>query len=492
MAEAREPMGAHKLVHIRSISNIPAVAERWRAVHGRSCNEDDVHAMFEEFVPLQLGCLARYAELIPGTTDAVSNFRSRGLKIGSTTGYTGEMMELLLSEAKRRGYEPDSTVCATDVPAARPAPWMCLRNAENLGVFPMEACVKVGDTLPDVEEGLNAGMWTIGLAKTGNEMGLNEQEVAALEPDDLQRRLERAHSRLSATGAHYVVDAIGDVPHVIETIERRGSLRRTPLSSIANCRALLPRRVRWATGCGRSPRLPVQGVQLMLTKATPVLAVAFSAACLCAQNPQYHVTAALQPGDNFDTVLIGQGGQTYASLVDVDGGPVKMFGEIFYLGLTPAARVLDAGQLPPGGLRFLTLPTPNVGALLGQPLYLQSLVVDGSAPNGFRVSDGESSVFYSASAVIVENFRTPIGEGITGNYNAGVAGRLEGAPVQRRTHIVQPAGAVPFGSALVGGSQSERFPRADGVPSDRHRCDGSAGAAGFDSLAPLRAEGVRR
>ena len=31
-------------------------------------------------------------------------------------------MELLQSEAKQRGYEPDSTVCATDVPAGRLEP----------------------------------------------------------------------------------------------------------------------------------------------------------------------------------------------------------------------------------------------------------------------------------------------------------------------------------------------------------------------------------
>ena len=57
---------------------------------------------------------------------------------------------------------------------------MCLKNAENLGVFPMEAIVKIGDTLPDVAEGINAGMWTIGLAKTGNEIGLTEEEIDAL------------------------------------------------------------------------------------------------------------------------------------------------------------------------------------------------------------------------------------------------------------------------------------------------------------------------
>jgi phosphonoacetaldehyde hydrolase len=219
--EARVPMGAHKKVHIRKISQLEAVAERWESAHGRRPVEDDVEAMFQDFIPLQLACLADYADLIPGTIEAVKHFRHRGLKIGSTTGYTGDMMALLLKEAKRRGYEPDTTVCATDVPAGRPEPWMCLQNAMQLRVYPMEAIVKVGDTLPDIEEGLNAGMWTVGLAKTGNELGLNEAEIAKLPADALSARLAVARQRMHQTGAHYVVDSIADVPPILDDINAR-------------------------------------------------------------------------------------------------------------------------------------------------------------------------------------------------------------------------------------------------------------------------------
>ena len=221
MAEAREPMGAHKKVHIRQVSQIPGVAERWQQVHGRPCTEDDVDVMFREFVPLQLACLADYADLIPGTLETVEACRGRGLKIGSTTGYMRDMMDLLETEAKQRGYEPDASVCATDVPAGRPAPWMCLRNAELLGVFPMESIVKVGDTLPDVAEGLNAGMWTIGLAKTGNEIGLTREQIDALDPQDCRQRVDRAYDRMYRAGAHYVVDGIADIMPCLDEIEHR-------------------------------------------------------------------------------------------------------------------------------------------------------------------------------------------------------------------------------------------------------------------------------
>ena len=80
----------------------------------------------------------------------------------------------MLEEAKKRGYDPDSTVCATNVSRGRPDPWRCLKNAEILGIYPPEACVKIGETLPDIEERCNAGMWTIGLAKTGNEIDYDD------------------------------------------------------------------------------------------------------------------------------------------------------------------------------------------------------------------------------------------------------------------------------------------------------------------------------
>lgn len=219
--EAREPMGAHKKVHIRKISQLPSVAKRWQDAHGKPCTEEDIEAMFQDFIPRQLSCLAKYADLIPGTVPTVAAFRERGLKIGSTTGYTGEMMKLLLAEAKQRNYEPDSTVCATDVPAGRPEPWMCIANAQNLRIYPMEAIVKIGDTLPDIAEGLNAGMWTIGLAKTGNEMGLSQQELERLPQEEYRRRLDRAYDRMSGAGAHYVVDAIGDVITCLDDIDSR-------------------------------------------------------------------------------------------------------------------------------------------------------------------------------------------------------------------------------------------------------------------------------
>jgi len=221
MEQARRPMGLHKRDHIRAISRMEEVAETWEKVHGRSVGDADVEEMFSEFQPLQLNCLADYADLIPGTVETVAALRARGMLIGSTTGYFTEAMELLKAEAAKRGYVPDSSVCATQVPAGRPFPWMVMQNMIHTGVYPPEAVVKVGDTKPDIGEGLNAGVWTIGVAKTGNEMGLNLEEIRALDDATLARKLTRAREALAASGSRYVVDSIADILPVVDDINVR-------------------------------------------------------------------------------------------------------------------------------------------------------------------------------------------------------------------------------------------------------------------------------
>jgi phosphonoacetaldehyde hydrolase len=177
--------------------------------------------MFAEFVPLQLKCLSEYSELIPGTLEAVAAMRARGAKIGSTTGYTTEMMKINLADAAKQGYIPDSTVCASDVPAGRPFPYMCLQNVINLGVSPVEACVKIDDTRPGIEEGLNAGMWAIGLAVSGNEIGLPLAQWREVAEANRKRMRDAAYVRMYQSGAHYVVDDITGVARCLDEIEAR-------------------------------------------------------------------------------------------------------------------------------------------------------------------------------------------------------------------------------------------------------------------------------
>ncbi|GAB7024435.1 phosphonoacetaldehyde hydrolase [Salidesulfovibrio brasiliensis] len=227
-AEARKPMGLMKRDHIESMCADPSVLEKWRAAKGADPTQADIDVMYHETERLMVACIARHSDPIPGVLDAVAELREMGLKIGSCTGYTGPMMEVLAPVAARKGYVPDCIVTSTDVPRGRPYPWMCFRNAINLEVYPMEAMVKVGDSVSDVQEGLNAGMWTVGLSRTGNEMGLTLAELEALSEAELVARTEAIEKRFMGSGAHYVARSLADIPALVRTINERLARGETP------------------------------------------------------------------------------------------------------------------------------------------------------------------------------------------------------------------------------------------------------------------------
>jgi phosphonoacetaldehyde hydrolase len=220
-AEAREPMGLYKLDHIRAITAMPAVAERWLAANGGPVTEDDVLAMFADFGPLQEAAIARHAQLVDGTLDVVAELRRRDIRIGSTTGYMRAAAAIAIEEAARQGYLPDAIACADEVPAGRPAPWMLLRVIEQLGVYPPAAVVKVGDTRVDIDEGRNAGAWSVGVTASGNYVARTAEALAALDATTRAAEVQRAEAILRTQGAHAVIDTVADLIPVIDAIEAR-------------------------------------------------------------------------------------------------------------------------------------------------------------------------------------------------------------------------------------------------------------------------------
>ena len=224
MSEAREPMGLRKDLHIAEICKNPSVAKRWKKAKGKNPDADDVAAMFKDFIPSQLEVLTKYATLIPGAAETVKILQNEfGVKIGSTTGFMKEMVDILLTEAAKQGYVPDSSVAGDEVEhGARPKPFMVYRNMDLLDVHPIQAVLKVDDTVGGVGEGLEAGCWTVGLARYSNYMNINTlEEEADLSPEEIDYKLQKSRDILRKSGAHYVVDDITGLPSVMEDINRR-------------------------------------------------------------------------------------------------------------------------------------------------------------------------------------------------------------------------------------------------------------------------------
>ncbi len=220
-ASARGPMGLGKREHIAALLARPEIAARWRAVYGRDAEAADIEDLYREFVPLQIELLPRLSRLIPGTLEAVERLCAVGIRIGVTTGYNRAMMEVVLGEAARQGFHPEAAVCVDDVPAGRPAPWMIFRCLERLSVWPPAAAAAVGDTIPDVAAGRNAGCWSVGVAATGNLVGWSEEEAFRLPPTGRRAAIGEARRVLRASGAHFVIDCIAELDRLCVRITRR-------------------------------------------------------------------------------------------------------------------------------------------------------------------------------------------------------------------------------------------------------------------------------
>lgn len=221
MSQVRWSMGLHNYEHIHTLFEMPQVSEQFQTVHGRPWTDADVLNCYDDLNPLLLDACRQYSHLTPGVLDVVAQLRARGLKIGTTSDYARNVAECVYDAARLQGFEADANVAADDTPAARPAPWMLFRLMAELNVFPPATVVKVGDTVPDIEEGLNAGCWSIGCTASGSEVGLPLAELQALSEGDRAAHLDRASRKLSGAGAHFAIPSLAELPRLIDRINQR-------------------------------------------------------------------------------------------------------------------------------------------------------------------------------------------------------------------------------------------------------------------------------
>jgi phosphonoacetaldehyde hydrolase len=230
IADARGPMGMAKWDHIRAVGRIPSVAAAWRARHGQEFSEGDVDAIFQVFEPMNIAAVRDHADMIPGAIAAIDALRARGIRIAGTTGYTRPIMDVLEPLAAAAGYAPELTVCAGDLPAGRPTPLMMWYAMAKLGVWPAASVVKVDDTAPGIMEGRAAGTWTIGVALSGNTVGLSAEELSALPVTERARLRERANAELH--DADMVIDSIADLPAAVAALDARLAAGERPTASV--------------------------------------------------------------------------------------------------------------------------------------------------------------------------------------------------------------------------------------------------------------------
>ena len=219
LAQARGPMGLSKWDHIHQLLHAPRIAAQWHEAFGRAPRDTDVDAIYARFMPMQIAKVGEFSAPIEGAVQTLQWLRAQGLKIGSCSGYPREVLDRLLPQAAAAGIAPDHVVAGDELPAGgRPGPFMALANVLALGIRDVRACVKVDDTVPGIEEGLNAGMWTVGLSLSGNEVGYSLKEFHSAAPAEAEARVAAAEAKLRRAGAHHVVRSVAELPGVLRQI----------------------------------------------------------------------------------------------------------------------------------------------------------------------------------------------------------------------------------------------------------------------------------
>ncbi|MGL5616584.1 MAG: phosphonoacetaldehyde hydrolase [Sarcina sp.] len=216
--EAREPMGKLKIDHTRAILEMPRVKAEFNRIYGREANENDVNELYKGFEDVLFATLKDYVELKPNVLEVVTELKNRGIRVGTTTGYTKGMMDVILPVAKEKGYDPEFTIASDEVEKGRPYSYMMDANAKVFGIEDMSNIIKVGDTVVDMEEGKNAGAYAVGVILGSSELGLTEEEVINMDKEELTVKMAEVKEKLLNAGADYVIDDISGLIEVIEKI----------------------------------------------------------------------------------------------------------------------------------------------------------------------------------------------------------------------------------------------------------------------------------
>lgn len=216
MDETRKPMGMFKHDHINTMLHMNRIAHAWEDTHGDAPTDADVDAVYSHFEPKLLSILDQFSNPKPGVLDTVATLREMGLKIGSTTGYTDKMMEIVVTQTAKAGYAPDYWISPDGTDGyGRPYPYMIFRNLETLHVTDVRKAVKVGDTLSDIREGKNAGVFTIGVTEGSSQMALSQSEFEALSPAEQDTARSAAREAFIDAGADAVINTMAELPALL-------------------------------------------------------------------------------------------------------------------------------------------------------------------------------------------------------------------------------------------------------------------------------------
>lgn len=219
MDEVRKPMGMLKRDHIKTMLAMPRIQALWLEKYGKASGESDIEEMYRLFEEKLMSILTDFSSPKPYVLETAAKLREMGISIGSTTGYTDEMMAIVTKKAEELGYAPDAWFSPNSVNnMGRPYPYMIYRNMEQFRVHAADHVVKVGDTVSDIREGRNAGVYTIGIIEGSSEIGLTQEEYHSLPLSHRASLIQKVKTRYLEAGADAVIMNMSGLIPLLEAV----------------------------------------------------------------------------------------------------------------------------------------------------------------------------------------------------------------------------------------------------------------------------------
>ena len=219
--EIRKPMGMLKIDHIKAVLAMDTIRNQFQKIHGRAHHLQDIEKIYHRFEESIFSILHQHTTLIDGILPVQVYLRQQNIKIGSTSGYTRAMLDIVARSAKEQGYAPDHMISSDEVWRGRPYPYMIQQNMTALEILDVNTVLKVGDTLIDIQEGCHAGCWSVGVVMGSSLLGLGEAEVISIDKSELNKKAKAARYEMFAAGADYVIDTMHELPALISVINQR-------------------------------------------------------------------------------------------------------------------------------------------------------------------------------------------------------------------------------------------------------------------------------
>lgn len=158
-----------------------------------------------------------WSEATPGAASILQALEEQGVPCA----WIDELPDSLCHQLARslNGWISPAPRCA----APWPAPDACWLALMALKVTRLDGCVLISGDPRLLQSGLNAGLWTIGLASCGPLCGRSPAQWQALDAVERERLRADATLKLYALGVHSVIDHLGELPSCLNDIAlRRG------------------------------------------------------------------------------------------------------------------------------------------------------------------------------------------------------------------------------------------------------------------------------